>query len=346
MRAAFYEGHERIRIGGCASVNPGKGQVQIEVSHCGICGTDLHIFHGKMDHRVTFPQVIGHEMSGIVAGAGEGVTEWRQGDRVTVRPLDYCGDCPACRAGHSHICQKLKFIGIDSPGAMQGIWTVPAHTLHRLPDRLSLAQGALIEPLAVACHDVRLGEVQAGEFVVVQGGGPIGVLVALVAKSAGARVVVTEVNPFRIKLAGELGLETADPRETDVAELVNDRTGGAGADVVFEVSGSLSGAEMMTKLPRTRGRIVVVAIFAAAPKVDLFRFFWRELRLVGARVYEAEDFERAISLAASGTLPLDRLVTKIVSLEGLEPAFREMESGGEVMKILVNVRENEGDSNG
>jgi 2-desacetyl-2-hydroxyethyl bacteriochlorophyllide A dehydrogenase len=336
MRAAFYEGHESIRIGDCAAVAPGKEEVQIDVSHCGICGTDLHIFHGKMDHRVTFPQVIGHEMSGTIAAVGEGVSRWRPGDRVTVRPLDYCGDCPACRAGHSHICQRLKFIGIDSPGAMQGIWTVPVHTLHRLPQNLSLHQGALIEPLAVACHDVRLGAVEAGEFVVVQGGGPIGVLVALVAQHAGARVVVTEVNPFRLKLAGELGLETANPRETDLVELVNDRTGGAGADAVFEVSGSAAGAEMMTKLPRTRGRVVVVAIFAEAPKVDLFRFFWRELKLIGARVYEAEDFERAISLAASGKLPIDRLITKTVPLEGLASAFREMEGGGEVMKILVD----------
>src|SRR5204863_8172109 len=141
MRAAFYEGHEKIRIGDCTALPPGKGQVQIQVSHCGICGTDLHVFHGKMDHRVTFPQVIGHEMSGTITAVGEGVSGWAAGDRVTVRPLDPCGRCPACRAGHSHVCQKLKFIGIDSPGAMQGLWTVPAHTLHRIPDNLSLEQG-------------------------------------------------------------------------------------------------------------------------------------------------------------------------------------------------------------
>jgi 2-desacetyl-2-hydroxyethyl bacteriochlorophyllide A dehydrogenase len=335
MKAAFYQGHETIRIGEGAPVEPGRGQVQIRVSHCGICGTDLHLFHGKMDHRVTFPQIIGHEMSGTIVAAGEDAGNWAAGDRVTVRPLDPCNTCPACRAGHSHICQKLKFIGIDAPGAMQGLWTVPAHTLHRLPDTLSLEHGALIEPLAVACHDVRLGGVQPGEFVVVQGGGPIGALVASVARDSGAHVVVTEINPFRRKLAAELGLEAIDPRELDVVELVNRETGGAGADVVFEVSGSAAGAEMMTKLPRTRGRVVVVAIFGEAPKVDLFRFFWRELRLVGARVYEPEDFERAIAIAASGALPLAKLITNKVPLEGLASAFRQMESGGEVMKILV-----------
>ena len=335
MRAAFYEGHETIRVGECVPVAPGAGQVQIRVSHCGICGTDLHVFHGKMDHRVTFPQVIGHEMSGTIEAAGEGVAGWASGDRVTVRPLDPCGGCPACRAGHTHICQRLKFIGIDAPGAMQGLWTVPAHTLHRLPDNLSLQEGALIEPLAVACHDVRLGEVKAGELVVVQGGGPIGVLVACVARHEGARVVVSEVNPFRLALATDLGLETVNPRETDLFELVNQETGGAGADVVFEVSGSAAGAEMMTRLPRTRGRMVVVAIFADPPKIDLFRVFWRELRLIGVRVYEPQDFEKAIAVAASGSLRCERLITGTVPLEGLEPALRQLESGGEVMKILV-----------
>ena len=335
MQAAYYEGNETIRIGDCVPLKPGAGQVQIRVAYCGICGTDLHVFHGKMDRRVHMPQVLGHEMSGTIAAVGAGVDGFATGDRVTVRPLDPCGACPACRAGHSHICQNLKFIGIDAPGALQGLWTVPAHTLHRLPDNLTLAEGALIEPLAVACHDVRLAEVHAGEFVVVQGGGPIGTLVALVARTKGARVVLSEVNPYRLSLAREFGLDVVNPRSTDMVEFVTEQTGGAGADVVFEVSGSAAGAELMTKLPRTRGRIVVVAIFPEPPAVDLFRFFWRELRLIGARVYEPVDFENAIHLASSRALPLDRIVTTTIPLAELASGFREMERGGEVMKVLV-----------
>jgi 2-desacetyl-2-hydroxyethyl bacteriochlorophyllide A dehydrogenase len=288
-----------------------------------------------MDHRVKLPQIIGHEMSGTVEAVGNGVVDWKAGDRVTVRPLDPCGSCPACKAGHSHICMNLKFIGIDSPGAMQELWTVPAHTLHRLPGNLSLAQAALIEPISVACHDVRMGEVKAGEYAVVLGGGPIGLLIGLVARAAGARVLVSEINPYRIQLAKSLGLEAVDPRSADVLSLVTEQTGGAGADVVFEVSGADAAAEMMTKLARTRGRIVMVAIHSQPTPVDLFRFFWRELRLIGARVYEPQDFEQAIDLAASGTIPLDKIITKTVGLEDLGAAFREMDSGGEVMKILV-----------
>jgi (R,R)-butanediol dehydrogenase/meso-butanediol dehydrogenase/diacetyl reductase len=339
MRAAFFEGNQTIAVGPCVQVEPRAGQVQIQVAYCGICGTDLHLFHGAMAHRLHLPHVMGHEMSGTIVAVGPGVDGYQPGDRVTVRPLDPCGECPACHAGHRHICQNLKFIGIDTPGALQGLWTVPAHTLHRLPESLSLQHGAMVEPIAVACHDVRMGEVRTGDYAVVIGGGPIGVLIALVAQTRGARVRLTEVNPFRIGLARDLGIEAVNPREVDLVSLVNQETGGAGADVVFEVSGSAAGVEAMTKLPRTRGRIVVVAIFGEAPKVDLFRFFWRELKLTGARVYEPEDFEAAIALAANGQLPLDRLITSVVPLDRLADGLRQMERGGEAMKILVNCAE-------
>lgn len=337
--AAFYSGKQQISYGPVAVREPRPEEVQIAVSVCGVCGTDLHIFHGDMDHRVRLPQVIGHESSGTIRAVGSAVGGWKPGDRVTVRPLDPCGDCPACHAGHGHICMRLKFLGIDTPGAMQTLWTVPAHTLHRLPETLSFELGALIEPLAVACHDVRLGEIEPGDYAVVQGGGPIGMLVALVARHAGARVLVTEPNPFRIEIARSLGFASVNPAETDVVGFVEDATGGAGADVVFEVSGSPAAASLMTKLVRVRGRIVVVAIYPKPVEVDLFRLFWREIRMNGARVYEREDFEKAISIAASGALPLDRIITRELPLDRLADAFAEMDGGGEVLKILMRCGE-------
>lgn len=335
MKAAFYVGNATMTTGPEAAVDPAAGKVQIKVGYCGICGTDLHIYHGKMDRRVHLPQILGHEMSGTVSALGPGVEGFSVGDPVTVMPLDPCNNCPACRAGHSHICQNLKFMGIDTQGAMQSYWTVPAHTLHRLPANLPFRLAALVEPVSVACHAVRLGEVAKGEYVVVLGGGPIGTLVALVAKNQGARVLVSEINPYRLQLLKELGLEALDPRQKDFTEYVTEQTQTAGADVVFEVTGSQAGAELMTKLPRTRGRIVVVALFADPPKVDLFRFFWRELRLRGTRVYEHQDFEAGIRLASSGSLPLERLITQTYPLEQVQAGLQQMERGGEVMKVLI-----------
>jgi len=341
MKATFYEGNKTIRVGECQPVAPKAGEVQIAVSYAGICGTDLHLYLGHMDQRVTFPQVLGHEMSGIVHAVGEGVTHVSVGDPVTVMPLHPCGDCPACHAGHNHICQNLKFLGIETPGAFQSYWTVPGFTVFPLPKGLSMEHGAMIEPLAVACHDVRMGQVKAGEYAVVLGGGPIGTLIALVAREAGAKVLVSEINSYRLELLKELGLETINPKEQDLLAYVQKQTGGAGADVVFEVTSSSVGAEVMTQLPRTRGRIVVVAIFAQPVKVDLFRFFWRELKLSGARVYEREDFDQAIALAASRKLPLDQIITDIYPLDQLEKGLKQMEGGGKVMKILLRCSSDE-----
>jgi len=338
MKAAYYQGNKTIKVGESIPRKPGSDEIRIHVAYCGICGTDLHVFKGGMDKRVSIPQVIGHEMSGEVAEVGANVKGWALGERVVVRPLHPCGNCPACRAGHSHICYNLKFLGIDTPGAFQGSWTVPAHTLHRVPSNLPMDRAALIEPLAVACHDVRLGEVKPKEEVVVIGGGPIGLLIALVAASMQARVLVSEVNPFRLNVARELGLEAVNPKEVDLADLVGKRSSGAGADVVFEVSGSASGAATMTQLVRSRGRIVIVAIFGEAPRVDLFRFFWRELRLCGARVYEPEDFDKAIALAASGALPVERLISAKRPLKDLQKVFELIESNADLMKVLMDTR--------
>ena len=336
-QATFYEGNRSIRVGDNAPVEPGPDDVQLKVSHCGICGTDLHIYHGAMDGRVTMPAVLGHEMSGTIHKLGSGVTEFVVDERVAVMPLAPCNACPACSAGHSHICQNLNFLGIDTPGAFQSYWTVPAATLHRLPNNLSLMHGALIEPLAVACHDVRLAGVKTGDQVVVLGGGPIGMLVALVAQNAGADVIVSEINPYRVGLASALNLEAVNPNDTALVDLVMNRTNGAGADIVFEVSGSQAGASVMTDLLRTRGLAVVVAIFAQKPEIDLFRFFWRELRLQGVRVYESQDFADAIALAASADLPLEKLITDVRPLSALKSGFEDMDRGGQVMKILLEL---------
>ncbi|WP_136660686.1 alcohol dehydrogenase catalytic domain-containing protein [Nitratireductor sp. XY-223] len=333
--AAFYVGDRRFSIEHVETPPPGPGEVQIDVAYCGICGTDLHVYQGHMDARVGAHRVIGHEMSGTVAAVGEGVTGFEPGDPVVVRPLDHCGACPACERGHQHICQNLKFLGLDTDGAFQQKWTVPAHTLHRLPPGLALAHAALIEPLAVACHDVRRGRVGNGDDVLVIGGGPIGMLVAMVARNAGGTVTISEINENRIALARKLGFAAVNPAETDVAGEIADATGGKGADVIFEVSGSQPGVDLMTAVAATRARIVMVAIHATAPKVDLFQFFWREIEMFGARVYEPQDYEEAMKLLFDGVIDVNEMITDIRGLEQLGDAFAELAGNPRAMKTLI-----------
>ncbi|MEW1648572.1 alcohol dehydrogenase catalytic domain-containing protein [Streptomyces sp. NPDC091219] len=315
---------------------PGPGEVELAPAFVGICGTDLHIFHGDMDARVTAPAVLGHEMSGRIVRVGPEVDDWQPGDAVTVVPLHWDGTCPACRAGHQHVCQHLDFIGIDSPGAMQQRWTVPASTLVRLPENLPLDRAALVEPTAVAVHDVGRAGVRNGEKTVVVGGGPVGILIALVARAAGAEIRVVELNTHRRLLAEELGLSTWDPAVDDITELVQQWTGEAGADVAFEVSGATAGVETAVDVLGVRGRLCLVAIHPRPREINLHRFFWRELTLIGARLYERGDFERAVTLVADGTIPADRLISKVVPLTEASAAFEALESGGDVMKILVD----------
>jgi (R,R)-butanediol dehydrogenase / meso-butanediol dehydrogenase / diacetyl reductase len=330
--AVTYEGGGRFAVGDGSVVSPGEGEVRLEVAFCGICGTDLHIAHGAMDARIPAPMVIGHEMSGTVVEVGEGVDAVRPGDHVVVRPLDTRESTPADR-GFSHIGRKLKFIGIDSPGALQASWTVPAFTLHALPPDLDLRLAALAEPLAVACHDVRRGELAAGETALVIGGGPIGTLIALVARSRGAHVLVVEPDGERRALARELGFETFEPQDDLVAAV-----GDVGAEVVFEVSGSAAGILAATKHAAIRGRVVVVAIFPEPRLVALFDLFWKELEVRGARVYEPEDFEAAIALLVGDSLGLERLISAVEPLERVPTVFDELRAGRQAMKILVDCR--------
>lgn len=337
ISAAYYRGDKRFSVETKSVEAPKAGEVAVKIAFCGICGTDLHVFHGNMDARVGFERVIGHEMSGTVHAVGEGVEGLEQGKKVVVRPLDHCGDCPACNAGHTHICHNLKFLGLDTDGAFQEIWNVPAHTIHALPEDMRLDHAALIEPVSVACHDVRMSELQPGEDVVVIGGGPIGVLVAMVAREAGGNVVISEVNENRLEIAAKLGFDTINPLKQDLVATVNERTGNKGADVVFEVSGSQPGVNAMTEVAATRGRIVMVAIHAKKPEVDMFRFFWRELKLVGARVYEAADYDKAIELVASGAIAADTVITDVSPLSEIQQAFEALDSSPTALKSLIQV---------
>jgi len=335
VQALSYIEAGKVDVSDVEEVAPASGEVQIEVAFTGICGTDLHIFHGSMDTRVSRPAVIGHEMAGRIVALGAEVEGWALGAPVTVVPLDWDGTCPACLAGNRHLCHNLKFIGIDAPGSLQRLWTVPARTLVRLPYSLRLDHAALVEPTAVAVHDVRRANVAAGEKALVVGGGPVGLLIAIVAREAGAEVLVVEIDPYRRELAESLGLRTIDPTTEDVTAAVTQWTAGAGAAVAFEVSGAAVGVTTAVDAMAVRGRLVLVAIHGTPREVNLHRFFWRELSLIGARLYHRSDFERAVDLVAGGVIPVAALISAVEPLSSGAAAFELLEAGG-VMKVLID----------
>ncbi|QCX40350.1 zinc-binding dehydrogenase [Aureibaculum algae] len=335
MRATQYEGNKTFTVVEREIEAPKEGEVRIKVAYVGVCGTDVHIYHGMMDKRVKMPETIGHEMSGIIDVVGAGVTGFSVGEKVVVRPLDDRLVQPSDK-GFNHICAKLKFIGIDSPGAMQQYWNVPAFTLHKLKQETDLKLAALIEPLSVATHDVRMSGLVAGETAVVLGGGPIGLLVAMVAKEAGANVIVSEVNEKRIAKAKELGLNAVSPLKIDLVEYVREQTEGRLADVVFEVAGVQPALDVMCEVAGIRGRIVMVAIHGQKKEVDLFKFFWKELKLIGARVYEKEDYEKSIALITTNKLPFEDMITDVQPLSNIQKVFENIDNNPDGMKVLMD----------
>lgn len=335
MRAAFYAGPRTFTTGTAPVPVPGPEEALLRVRRVGICGTDLHIFQGHLDHRVPRGGIIGHETVAEVvqAPAGGGL---RPGERVVVEPLAFCGACRACRMGAAYICYRLQVLGVDLPGGMQEYWAVPAARLLRVPEALPDDHAALIEPLAVATHDVRRAAVRPDDRVLVFGGGPIGTLIALVCCQRGARVAVAEVNPHRLALLRQLGLEAVGP-ETDVVGFAEAWTGGEGVDVAFEVTGQPAAVRAVTDVVRVWGTVSIVAIHAEPMPVNLYRMFARELTMHGSRLYAREDWEEAIRLAAAGAVPLAPLVSRRIPLEALQDGMEQALGGGPVMKVLVDL---------
>lgn len=335
MRAAFYQGARTFSTAEMEKPAPGRDEALLRVRRVGICGTDLHIFQGHLDHRVPKGGVIGHETFGEVVEA-PGTSGFTSGDRVVVEPVVCCGACRACRMGASYLCYQLKVLGVDLPGGMREYWAVSASRLLRVPDSISDDHAALIEPLAVAVHDVNRADVKRGDAVLVFGGGPIGTLIALVARHRGARVAVAEVNPFRLDILEAFSLERVGPG-TDVVKWTDQWTDGTGVDVAFEVTGNPLAARAVADVVRVWGTVSIVAIHAEPVPVNLYQMFARELVMHGSRLYARADWEEAIRLVASGAVPVGPLVSRRIPLESLQRGMEEALGGGPVMKVLVEV---------
>lgn len=334
-KAALYKGNKTIELVEREAQPLKPEEVRLDVAYCGICGTDRHAYHGVMDARVGKEAIIGHEMSGVIRECGSAVKDHKLGDIVVVRPLDWCGECPTCKRGFTHICENLNFIGIDSEGAFQSSWNVNQRILHKVPEGVSLKDAALVEPLAVACHDVRRSGATSDDFALIIGGGPIGILIAQVLKSKGVSIVLSEVNETRLSIAESLGIKTLNPIKDDVPAALKEMNNGSLADIVFEVSASQPGALSMTAFARPRGKIVLVGIFGTNPEVCLKDFFLKELELFGARVYGAEDFDEALQILNKPDFPADSIISKVYPLEKMEQAFKDLDEDLSVMKILV-----------
>jgi (R,R)-butanediol dehydrogenase / meso-butanediol dehydrogenase / diacetyl reductase len=336
MKAAVFIGPGSLKLAEHPAPKKNPGEILLEVRRAGICGTDLRIFQGHMKNRVGNARILGHEMAATVKEISPDA-EFDIGDRVVVEPTIFCGNCPPCRRGSTHVCKNLRLVGIDQDGAFQQFLTVPPDRLHKLPDAISDDHAVMIEPLSVAVHAVRLASLRAGETVAVIGGGTIGLLIAILAEKTGAKVVVLETNSYRRDLARQFHLETCNPKEQDAGQFISDFTSGAGANVVFEASGSREGALVMTSLAAIQGRIIIVGIHDNEVPTNLFQVFFKELSFQGVRAYAACDFKEAIRLIFSGEINPAPFLSRHYPLEKIQEAMEFALSGATVMKILIDI---------
>jgi 2-desacetyl-2-hydroxyethyl bacteriochlorophyllide A dehydrogenase len=301
------------------------GEALIKVACSGICGTDLTIASGKHP-RAKAPLILGHEFCGEVVSVHDEVDRHWVGKRVVVEPLLSCGYCRPCLEGNYHVCETLGFLGIDVPGSMAEYVAAPVHRLYDIGD-LAYEKAALVEPLAVAVHDVRRSGVKVGEFTVVLGGGTIGQLICQVLVAAGAgEIIVTEPSPFRQRLLAQLPVKVVDPSRENIPANT--------ADVVFETAGVTVAVDQAVNIARVRGTIVQISLPKEPIPVDLMKVAFKELNIVGCRVYNRFDYQAAIQLLRSGKINTDTLITHIMPLEKGAQGI-ELIKKGEAIKVLL-----------
>ena len=301
---------------------PGDGEVLVKVRRIGVCGSDIHVYHGKHPYT-TYPVVQGHEFCAEIAG----------GQLVTAPPQITCGECYACRAGQYHICDSLRVRGFQAPGVAQQYVVLPEHEIIRLPESFTPELGALVEPTAVAVHAVRRAVDVAGLGVLVLGAGPIGNLVAQVARARGAATVaITDLSPYRLEIARQCGI----PRCVLVSDDFTFPEGGA--DLAFECVGSEITANQAIRCVRKGSTIVIVGVYGELPKVDLGLVQDRELRLIGTLMYRREDYHDAIELLSNGSVIAEPLFTASFPFRRYLDAYHFIEeSRDRSMKVMIDL---------
>lgn len=352
MKAARYHGRGDIRIDEVPEPEVGAGQVKVAVDWCGICGSDLHEFlEGPLfipppgsPHPLTgqtLPVVMGHEFAGTVAELGAGVDGVSVGDRVAVEPYYVCGHCAACLEGRYNICRSLGFVGLSgAQGGFAERCVVDRRWVHPLGE-LDTDVGALVEPLAVGYHAVRLSALPEGATAVVFGAGPIGLVTMASLRATGAgQVIAVEPAAARKGKAPEAGANVVlDPTEVDVPAAVRDLTGGAGAEVAFECAGLDAVLASAIASVRPGGTVVNVAIWGQPATVSMNSLVMSEVAVIGSLAYR-DDHPDTIALLTDGTVDAGRFITGRIGLEELvEGGFRQLiEHKDEHVKILVSPR--------
>ena len=318
---------------------PGENEVLIKIMRIGICGSDIHVYHGK--HPFTsYPVTQGHEVSGEIVSTGSRVTGFRPGQKVTIEPQVYCGKCYPCTHGKYNLCEELKVMGFQTSGTASEYFAVSADKVTLLPDSMSFDEGAMIEPLAVTVHAVKRYTEIKGAKVAVTGAGPIGNLLAQSAKAMGAeKVVITDVSDHRLNLAKQCGVDKAyNTSQIDFNDVLIDAFGRDKADVIYDCAGNNITINQAIRCARKGSTIILVAVFAEMASADLAVLNDHELDLNTSMMYRHEDYLDAIRLVREGKIRLSPLISAHFSFENYLDAYKYIDENREkCLKVIIDV---------
>lgn len=321
---------------------PRSDGLVVKVAYCGVCGTDLHATREGLA-TACCGQVLGHEYVGEIVEVGSAAQgDWEVGDRVCAMPFIACGHCLPCAAGRFFECQDKQVAGVDAPGGFAEYVNTGCRETLRLPGDLQLESAALIEPLAVGIHAVRIAEVKAGSRIMVLGAGPIGLTVALWARFFGAReVVVSELASTRSELAMKMGAtkviqpDPAANAETLLAQFTD--VAGGPPDIIFECVGAPGLLQQCIEMAPHRGKIIPVGVCEQPDSIMPFFGLIKELQIQFAIAYTKDDFETCMSMLAEGRIDISPMITDVVSLEELPQAFEDLRTPSHQCKVLTRL---------
>lgn len=314
-------------------------EIMLNIKRIGICGSEIHSYHG-LHPSCIYPVVQGHEYSGIVTAVGKGVKGFKPGDHATARPQLVCGECNPCKHGLYNICENLKVQAFHADGAAQDYFIVTEDRAVLLPEDMPLDYGAMIEPVAVGAHATSRPRSLEGKNVVVSGAGTIGNLIAQFAQARGARkVVITDISDLRLQKAQECGIKyTLNVAKTPLKDAVKDLFGDEGYQVGFEVSGVEPSIQSLMATIEKGSDIVIVAVFAHNPVINMEHLGEHELNLIGTLMYKHEDYLKAVEEVSKGTINLKPLVTDRFSLMDYDKAYDFIDAHKETsMKVMIEL---------
>lgn len=313
-------------------------EVKIQTFVAGICGSEIHAFHGTHPFRIP-PLVSGHEVTGTIVEVGRDVCDYKVGDRVTVEPHYGCGVCDLCKEGRYNICSEKSVLGAKGwVGSFGEFFVVPEQIVIKLPDNLSFEKGVLIEPIAVGMHAVRQSGLNVGQTVAIIGTGPIGLGVMLSAKMAGAsKIIMTDVLDYNLEMAQKMGCKyTINALKEDVLQKVLEITDGKGADVTYIAFGNENTFADALKITKRGGAVLEIAIMGAPVKIPISILQQHEIRMIGCNMYTRIDFEIVRDAIACGDFDVEPLISKIMPIEEVEKAMEIVDKKLEnVIKVLL-----------